>query len=268
MTTGTVKRPDGIEIPYVVQGDGGGPSLVFAHGLMGVGAGQRAQVGPLLDAGWTVVTFDQRGHGGASPVLDASGYDAEAMGDDLWAVADAAGLERCWIGGGSMGAATSSRAAFARPERVEGLIQAIPALRDEAHPMIFAFDALADRLKEAGIEGLIETLRQLIASMSGSEPDERFFDDIRTHDAASLEVALRAVPRWILADVPSGFLDLTFPVIVVAWDNDPIHPLQTARDIASAADVELIELDQATAMADPTTMARALVQALPDHVTA
>jgi pimeloyl-ACP methyl ester carboxylesterase len=261
MTMQTVETSDGIRIPYVVQGDGTGPHLVFAHGLMGTGAIQRAQLSPLVDAGWTVVTFDQRGHADATPIVDAAGFDAVAMGNDLWAVADAAGIDRCWIGGGSMGAATSFRAAVSRPERVEGLVQAVPALRDEPHPMVWGFDAIADVLHDAGMDGFIQTLRRLTESMSG-RVDETFLDEVCTHDPASLETALRAVPRWILDDVPSAFASLRFPVVVMGWNDDPIHPLETAKDLAAAAGVELIQLDQATALAEPTTLGRVLVEQL------
>jgi pimeloyl-ACP methyl ester carboxylesterase len=81
-----------IELPFVIDGTGDAPHLIFAHGLMGTGAVQRSQLGPLVDAGWTVVTFDQRGHAGATPITDGAMYDPDEMGADLWAVADAAGL--------------------------------------------------------------------------------------------------------------------------------------------------------------------------------
>jgi pimeloyl-ACP methyl ester carboxylesterase len=257
-----VTTSDGYEIPFVVEGDDSGPGLVFAHGLMGTGAMQRLQLAPLVDAGWKVVTFDQRGHGHATPVTDAAGYDPVAMGADLWAVADAAGLDRCWIGGGSMGAATSFRAARLQPERVEGLIQAVPALRDEAHAMVFGFDAIAGVLHDSGIDGLIAALRRLAASTGRDESDEVFLEELRTHDPESLELALRNVPRWIIEDVPSACSELGFRVVVIGWDNDPIHPLQTAKDIAAAARVELIELDQVQAFTDRGLLGRTLLGTL------
>ncbi len=257
-----VKTADGYEIPFEVEGPDDGHGLVFAHGLMGTGAMQRMQLAPLVEAGWKVVTFDQRGHGDATAVTDAAGYDPVAMGADLWSVADAAGLDRCWIGGGSMGAATSFRAACLQPDRVEGLIQAVPALRDEPHPMIFVFDAAAGVLHDGGIDGLIAALRQLAASAGRDESDEVFLEQLRSHDPNSLELALRNVPRWILEDVPSAFSELGFRVVVIGWDYDPIHPLQTAKDIASTAAVDLIELDQVEAFTDRGLLGRTLLDSL------
>jgi pimeloyl-ACP methyl ester carboxylesterase len=257
-----IRTADGYEIPFVVEGDDDGPALVFAHGLMGTGFVQRLQLAPLVEAGWMVVTFDQRGHGSATPVTDATGYDANAMGRDLWAVVDAAGIERCWIGGGSMGAATSFCAARSQPDRVEGLVQVVPALRDEAHPMVFGFDAIAGVLHDGGIEGLTSALRQLATSAGRDQSDEVFLEELKKHDPASLELALRTVPRWILKDVPSACGGLPFRVVVYGWDEDPIHPLQTARDMAAAAGVDLVELNATDTFTDRTLLGRLLLDSL------
>ncbi len=252
-----------MNLPSVVEGDGSGPNLVFAHGLMGTGTAQRLQLAPLVAAGWTVATFDQRGHGGAPAITDPAGYDPVAMGEDLWDVADAAGFDRCWIGGGSMGAATSFCAARSNPGRVEGFIQTVPALRDTPHPLIFVFDALADSVRDEGTEGLIALLRKLTADMGRDEEDVIFLEQLRTHDPASIECALRSVPRWILPDVPSAFADFDFPVVVIGWENDPIHPFQTAKDVAAAAGVELVEADQTVVMGDRELFGTLLLEVLP-----
>ncbi len=247
-----------MKLPFVVEGDGSGPKLVFAHGLMGTGTTQRLQLAPLVDAGWTVATFDQRGHGGAPPITDPAGYDAQAMGTDLWDVADAAGFDRCWVGGGSMGAATSFCAVRQQPDRVDGHIVTVPALRDAAHSLVFVFDALADRVRREGIEGLIALLRQLTGDAGGR--DEVFEEQLRTHDEASIECALRSVPRWILPDVPSAFGSMgSFPVIVIGWENDPIHPIDTAVDIARAAGVDMLLLEQDAVFADRAEFGRSLL---------
>jgi pimeloyl-ACP methyl ester carboxylesterase len=252
---------DGIRLPYTV--DGGGPRrLVFAHGLMGLASLDRIALSPLADDGWTVVTFSQRGHADATPVTDRAGYDPEAMGADLWAVADAAGFDRCWIGGGSMGAATSFRAACAHPERVEGLIQVVPAIRDSEHPLVWVFDVIADQLRDNGMDGFVSFITDFLVDGGAGEEVHDFAEGLRVHDPKSLECALRTVPRWRMADVPSGFADLPFPVVVVGQDNDPIHPLQTARDVAAAAGVELIEVDPAQVQADRTVLGRCVGGAL------
>jgi pimeloyl-ACP methyl ester carboxylesterase len=256
-----IARHDGVALPFTVDGDGH-RQLVFAHGLMGLASLERRALQPLVEDGWTVVTFSQRGHAGATAVTEPSGFDPEAMGLDLWAVADAAGLDRCWIGGGSMGAATSFRAARARPDRVLGLIQAAPAIRDTEHPMVWMFDVIADRLRDGGMDGFVRFIADFLVGAGAGDEAREFAEGLRAHEPESLECALRTVARWRMADVPSGFAAFEFPVIVVGQDNDPVHPLQTARDVADAAGVELIEADPVALQRDRTELGRLLVNAL------
>ena len=159
-----------------------------------------------------------------------------------------------------MGAATSFRAARAQPARVEGLLHVVPALRDRPHAAIFLFDALADVVRDGGLAALEQNLRHVLANQT-APTDDIFLEQLRTHDAASLEVALRAVSRWILDDVPAAFSDLPFPVLVLGWDDDPVHPLQDARDVADAAGVDLIEIDR-SALDVPERLGRVLVGAI------
>jgi 3-oxoadipate enol-lactonase len=262
----TVRTDDGIEIPFEVQGDGDGPKLVFAHGLSGQSEQTRAGLAPLVDAGWTVASFDQRGHANATPVTDPAVYDPVAMGNDLWAVAGAAGFERCWIGGGSMGGATSFRAAMAQPDRVEGLVAGCPALHDKPHEMIWLFDVLADSLRDTGMDGLVKLQREFAIEMGAAEADLARIEELRAHNAASLECAYRSVSRWVMPDFPSALAGVPFPVIVIGWDNDQVHPLSTAKAAAAAAGVELIQLEFAEIVSDRALLGRILAQKLPAYV--
>ncbi|MHB8575857.1 MAG: alpha/beta fold hydrolase, partial [Dehalococcoidia bacterium] len=73
-----------------------------------------------LSAGRQLVYFDQRGSGGSA----AAGVpcDWEQRASDLWAVADAAGVERAVLYGVFDAGATIACAAAQQPERVLGLI--------------------------------------------------------------------------------------------------------------------------------------------------
>ena len=257
----TVARNEGVELPMWVDGDGD-RKLIFAHGLQGLGSRSRDGNAPLVDAGWSVASFDQRGHGDATPIYDPSGFDADAMGRDLWAVADAAGWDRCWIGGGSMGAATSFRAAVQSPERVEGLIQVCPAIASTEHQAVWLFDELANTLADKGIDGAIDLVRQFLAQMGATEEQMTLLDDLRKHDPKSLECALRSVPRWTFADMPSAFESFPFPVVVVCWDGDYIHPLEVGRSVAHAAGVEPIEPEFLNVQSDLLLVATLLSKAL------
>ena len=143
------------------------------------------------------------------------------------------------------------------------MIQAVPALKSTPHELNWVFEGLADRVRDAGIEGLIETIDDFGKQMGRSEPDEAFHAELRSHrEPASIELALRNVPNWCIPDIPSALGTFPFPVIVQGWDDDPIHPLVFARECAAAAGVELLELDQNAVMDDRTAAGRAYVERL------
>lgn len=258
-----VTRPGGIEIPYVLEGDGAPPRLVFAHGLTGQGAHPRADLAPLLRAGWTVVTFDQRGHADATPVTDPWRYDPFEMGGDLLAILDDLGWRSAWIGGGSMGAATSLAAALTAPERVEGLVQCVPAIWDRAHEQVPLFDVWAQTVRGQGIEGAIALVKQALQQAGTGADTLGRIEDLRAHDAGSLACALETVPRWVMPQVPSGLSGLGVPLVVLGWRGDVIHPFEVAEAFAAAAPGgTLVEGDYAAAQSDPEHVGRLLLEAI------
>lgn len=260
---GTIERPDGITIPFAVDGDGS-KRIVFAHGLTGQGRHEREAVEPLVEAGWTVATFDQRGHAGATPVTDPSVYDADAMGGDLLALAGHLGWERPWIGGGSMGAATSLRAALHARDRIAGLVQVVPAIWRTAHPQIAMFDVYAAMVAEKGIEGAIEAVTAFMKQMDAPEGALERLEDLRAHDAKSLECALRTVPRWVMPGIEEELRAFNLPVVVLAWDGDPIHPLPIGEAMANVLpNAKLIVGDFKVANVDRRAVGRWLLEALP-----
>jgi pimeloyl-ACP methyl ester carboxylesterase len=257
----TVARNESVELP--IYPSGGGPrKLIFAHGLQGLGSRALAGMKPLVDAGWSVASFDQRGHGDATPVFESAGYDPDDMGRDLWAVADALGWERCFIGGGSMGAATSFRAAVQSPERVEGLVQVCPAISNAEHQAVWLFDQIANQLRDKGIDGVIELWTEFMKQIGATDEQLAFLEDLRLHDPKSLECALRSVPRWTFDDFPKAFGSFDFPVHVVCWDGDYIHPLDVGRAAAEAAGVQPMEVDYLAVSNDPMFVADVLAERL------
>lgn len=257
-----VARNDGYDLPFVVEGDGAAGTLIFAHGLTGSGAHTRLGNGALVDAGWRCISFDQRGHADATPVVDPAGYDPMAMGSDLWAVLDEVGVEKCWIGGGSMGAATSFCSAKLQPNRVEGLISGCPALTSEPHELIFVFDAFGDALRDGGIEQLITQQKELLAQLGVPQESIDRVDDLRVHDPKSLELAVRHVPKWLFPDIPSAYATFPFPVVVIGWPDDPIHPVAVAQLVADAVPTELITLDFQEVQSDQALIGRVMLDAI------
>jgi pimeloyl-ACP methyl ester carboxylesterase len=77
----------------------------------------------LLSRNWRVLTFDQRGSG-TSHVPNDRDITREAWVDDVFAVMDAQGIERCLLMSDSSGCFPAVLAAQKRPERFAGLVLA------------------------------------------------------------------------------------------------------------------------------------------------
>jgi pimeloyl-ACP methyl ester carboxylesterase len=102
MTTHFALAPDGIRIAYDKTGIG--PPLLLLHG----GGGNRHQwhtqgYVQRLQAQFTVVTMDIRGHGESDKPLEPTAYTSDRLTADVYAVADHAGIHQFALWGFSYG---------------------------------------------------------------------------------------------------------------------------------------------------------------------
>jgi pimeloyl-ACP methyl ester carboxylesterase len=202
------------------------------------GQQMRTGLAASVAAGWTLVTFDHRGHGGATPVHDGRLIDPYQMADEYFAVMDDLEIASAWVGGGSMGAATSLAAAFARPERVEGLAVLSPGVHKIAP--VTTDEGFVERVAEAvrreGVDGLVEAWSAVHIFAGSSEQDaQRDCQYLREFDPDSFLCVIRSCMRWVMPEVPEKVAELSVPVAVVGWPDDPVHPMWLAAEIARAA---------------------------------
>lgn len=175
---------------------------------------------------WRVVTFDQRGSG-TSHVPDSRDITPEAWVDDVFAVMDAQGIDRCLLMSDSSGCFPAVLAAQKRPERFLGLVLVGGAPRS---PM-----DLKRRLFALGLR--VSTRRTLKAFVRACLPEDK-----TGHVRRWLwDVCLRADPRNAVRllqvvgtfDLTRNAPRLTTPVLVVQGSNDYIHPLADGKALAS-----------------------------------
>ncbi len=100
--------------------DADGPPVVVSNGLGSVPAAWPALLGPTC--GYRAVTWYHRGTFGSSRPADATHVGVDDHVDDLFAVMDAAGIERAVVAGWSIGVNVAFEAARRHPERVAGLL--------------------------------------------------------------------------------------------------------------------------------------------------
>ena len=237
--TGVVAHRDGVALSGERRGDG--IPVVLLHGLTAtrryVVMGSRS----LERSGHRVLAYDARGHGRSSPAPRPRDYGYDDLVGDLEAVMVEADAERAVLAGASMGAHTALRFALERPQRVVALAVITPAhdpASAEDPAALARWDALAEGLRSAGVEGFMEAygepavderwrptvLRVLRQRLSEHEHPEAVAD------------AMQAVPRSRPFDSFEQLASIEAPAVVVASrdESDPGHPLAVGERCAAA----------------------------------
>jgi pimeloyl-ACP methyl ester carboxylesterase len=109
----------GVAVHYDVAGSG--PAILLSHGF-GASSHMFRPNAPALTTDHTLITWDQRGHGGSDSPADPDQYSTALAVADMAAILDAAGVERAVVGGHSLGGYLSLAFHVAHPDRVAALV--------------------------------------------------------------------------------------------------------------------------------------------------
>jgi pimeloyl-ACP methyl ester carboxylesterase len=155
---------DGLELPYVEQGDPDGVPVVLLHAWLD---SRRCfdQLLAMLPERIHAFAFDQRGHGDASKPAD--GYGLRDFADDIGAFMDAVGLHAAVLAGASSGGYVAQRFAVDDPDRTLGLalLGSPRSLRGPRPPFADVVATLEDPIDAAFV-------RELNGGMLGREVPE------------------------------------------------------------------------------------------------
>jgi pimeloyl-ACP methyl ester carboxylesterase len=234
----------------VLSGDvlGAGEPVVLVHGLTGTRRNVVQGSRHLVNRGRRLVGYDARGHGESSPAPDRDAYGYPELAADLEAVLDAQGIERAVIAGSSMGAATATRLALDRPDRVAALVLITPAYREAGRlgdGALEHWDRLAEALEAGDVEAFVD------ASGANDLP-ERWREPARLATRQRIERhrhldavarALLIVPRSQPFETLEQVERIEVPVLVAATrdEADPGHPLAIAQEyVRHLARAELV----------------------------
>jgi pimeloyl-ACP methyl ester carboxylesterase len=174
----------GVELDVWTTGDPAHPPLIFLHGFPENHRTWRHQVAHLADR-FFCITPDQRGYGGSSKPADVGDYSADKITADVFALADALGIDRFTIVGHDWGGAIAWSVALngqpGAPDAAWAGRVTRAVLANAPHPFIF------QRL-------LIENAEQREASQYIRAFRDTAYDaDIRAH---GLGPFLARVTRW------------------------------------------------------------------------
>jgi pimeloyl-ACP methyl ester carboxylesterase len=220
---------------------GEGPPVVLCHGITATRRYVLHGSNALARAGYTVVSYDARGHGESDPAPAGEGYGYPRLIEDLERAVEAqVGDGTFFLGGHSMGAHTAVAYALRNPERLTALALIGPVYTGTVEQSSLDYwDGLAAALKTGGVDGFVA----YIDAEQGIDP--RWRDSVlrftrerlllQRHPEALAE-ALREVPRSRPFESMEELRALAVPTVVVASndDADPGHPYEAAAAYAEA----------------------------------
>lgn len=228
MTTATAFAPTYVGgVACTVLGEGG-PVTVFAHGLGGTSAETRPLAARVPG---TRVLLDFRGHGDS--VALPGGWDYDLLADDLLGAADA--FEATRVVGLSVGAGALLRALSRDTTRFERLAMVMPAAIDRGRDdgATLAIRRLGRAIDDGDVAAVTDLL---LAELPVEIRDRRGVRLLLARRAAQL--ATRPAPRPRRPDRPlpdrSVLRDVTAPTLVVAQQQDPLHCVDLAVELAAA----------------------------------
>ncbi len=250
----TVPRTAGshdVEIYYEDQGTG--RPVVLIHGWPLSGKSWEAQVGPLVDAGHRVVTYDRRGFGESSRPYD--GYDYDTFAADLQALLVHLDLHDVTLVGFSMGGGEVARylATFGS-SRVRSAVLAgavTPYLAKTAdHPDGGLDAATAGQFldgvrsdRPAFLEGFTRTFFTANGKQTVSDAVVRF--SWQSASVASPKGTADCITAFAGTDFRADLDLVDVPVLVLHGDSDAIVPFEVSGrrvpEHVKGAEVVLVE---------------------------
>jgi 3-oxoadipate enol-lactonase len=198
---------------------GSGPGLVFLHSL-GADSSMWSAQAHALEETHRVVRIDLRGHGQSdSP---PGPYTIEMLGEDLLAVAQAAGLERFHLCGISLGGQIALWAAIHHPERLLSLVLSDTAAR------IGSAEKWGERVKAVRDHGLAGISAMVVggwfsAGVRERQP-ERWDRAVAMFERTDPEGYIGCCEALATADLRDRVEEISRPTLIIAGEVDRSTP--------------------------------------------
>ena len=214
---------------------GRGPTVVLVHGLAASMYSWRYTIDPLVQAGYRVVAYDNRGFGFSDK--PAAGFSNAAYVHLLFGLLDSLAVTDAVLVGHSMGGAIVADASLARPERVRGLVLVDAAGLGVQYPFMLRvarwpiIGPLFDHFRGRGATGRI--LRAIYGD--GSRVREQDIDQYYAPLALpDFGRSLRGVLReFNFADLQGRLGSIPTPTLVMWGSRDQVIPQTIGAKMAA-----------------------------------
>ncbi len=206
----------------------GAPNLPTILGVGGWTGDSDLWVQPFsaMSPRWRTIAYDHRGTGATTCPVES--ITVENMVDDVFAVMDAFGVEKCVLAAESAGAITALSAALQRPDRFTGLVLADGMYFSPTPPERNPF-----------IAGLRANYGQTLAAFVNNclpEPDSAHINrwGLQILGRASQEAAIQLLIAAASVDVRPRLGEINLPTLVIHGEKDVIVPLEASQWLAQA----------------------------------
>ncbi|MDP9844903.1 alpha/beta fold hydrolase [Streptosporangium lutulentum] len=228
-TDGSVPVP-GAGLAYTAEGEG--DVVLYAHGLTSSRAADAAR--GLVDyrpvaSRSRLIAYDARGHGRSTGSPREEDYRWTNLARDMLAIADHFSPDRpIGVIGASMGTATVLHAVLLAPHRFSRLVLTTPPTAWERRAAQAGQYRRMAELAAADPGALVTALRNgpVPAALEGTA----YSGDPDVSPALLPHVLAGAASSDLPA--PEALAALRVPTLILTWDTDPSHPVETARRLA------------------------------------
>lgn len=224
---------------------GAGPAVVLSHGTLMDRTMFDAQVAALEDS-YRVVAFDHR----ARTDRWQGSYDLDDLAGDCMELLDELGIERCVLGGMSMGGFMAIPFALRHRERLDGLmlISSMAGAYSEAERADIDEHLAELRGRPTVTEEFAEWERDLVMGATTQRENpalvRHWMDRWKTRRSEAVAGEFRS---WMhKPDMTPRLAEIDLPVLVIHGAEDAVLPIERGRALAEALpNARFVEIERA-----------------------
>ena len=213
-------------VDKVAPRQAGRDPILFHHGI---GASAELWTGwqPALADRYRFVAFDMRGYGRSHVPSADFKWSLDLLADDLFAVADAAGLKRFHLVGESIGGTVALAAVLARPERISSL-----TVSNGAHlgASIQRVEAWRRQLDEGGVKAWSDAFMADRFHEGALSPERRAWFAAQQEKWPRHSI-LNALGVLVGTDLTARLRDIRCPTLLLHPDRSPFIPVPIMAEL-------------------------------------